>query len=485
MTTLLANPELIRNVRAQLRWGRVLTAAVVCVLLSLAVGFSMAYEHRGTSQPHAWGLEFFNIVVLAQVVVLLMGGGVACLHAVQREKDTNTFDFQRITRLAPLELALGKLLGAPATSYFVVLCLMPAALVGAIVGRVQPSVVLSIYVVLVLGSICFHALALLISLLVERGAASAAVLLFLVLVGMTSTGNSPFMNLGMLSPFAAPELIEQTTVDVFFGWRVHHVFVLVVLYLAFTGWFLLAVARNIKRDPAVYELFTPMQALGFALYVNLVLVGFFRWKALAPLDDQVVMLTLNTMLFFVLGLALLRNRDRLRRLREAGGGDPGWAAATWPAPYLITGTLLVGLAVVAIHSGRDPGAQWDPGLAIFRVVLFSLWLARDVLYLQWMNLRRSRHPVVLGAVFLAVFYACAAILFAALGLFGTPKGLAFTALFVPAAALGVQPETWSAHLEFWFLGLVVQVVAAGVFVVLQRRKLAELSTRTTPDAAVV
>lgn len=494
MTAVLANPELVRNTRAQLRPDRVVTVAVVCGLLSLAVGYSTAYTHGGPGR--LWGLEFLRIAVAAQTFVLVLGGGFLSLLAIQREKEMNTFDYQRVTRLRPLELAVGKLFGGTVLMYFIVLCLMPAALVGAVVGHARPAFVVAAYAVVVLGAISVHALALLLSLLLERGIAVAGGVLFLIVLWVNPLVAAQFwLDLGSLSPFFAADLSTQMTwavmprppgttifmtggygmTDVFFGWPVHHAAVAVILYACFAAWFLLAVVRNIKRDPAGYEIFTPAQALGFLLFINLIFVGFFRWSRWSAAESQADLLGLNTTLCFVLGVALLRNRDRVRRLYARHRLSPGWLAAAWPAPYLAAATLLVGLVPVAILKAIGKlDAEWDLGVAIFRAVLFSAWLLRDILYLQWMNLRRGGR-LRLGLLYLAVFYICTGIVFGALNLFGTPRGLAFTAVFMPPAVFSLRLGAWPSTWDVWLVALCAQILLAGVFVSLQRRTLADLT----------
>jgi hypothetical protein len=499
---LFENPEFIRNVRAQLRWGRMLSAAAICASLSLAIGFSMAYGYSRSAAPHEWGLKFLYLILVFQIVTLLIGGGVACLQSIQREKDTNTFDFQRVTRLTPFELAVGKLFGAPVMTYFIVLCLMPAALVGAFVGRARPSFVAAAYVILILGSICAHAFALLLSLLVERTAATGAVLLFLAVVGFTSPPDYGMFDLGKLNAFYALELVEATSWTLakapvtwqynqpimtafFFGKAVHQVLALIVLYATFTGWYLLAVARNIKRDPSIYELYSPAQALGLALYVNLIAIGFFRWRVFQRLEAEAILAGMNMFLFAVLGLAVLRNRERVRRMvRQAGESAENWLTASWPAPYILAGMLLVGAAVVAALQMRmDARGEWSLSLAIFRWVFLVFWLTRDVLYLQWMNLRQGRRQMVMAIVYLWVFYTCVNILFAALDVYDTPRGLSFAAIFVPAPVFGLGVSAWTDLRTMWLLALAAQVAFSALFVNLQRRKLAELSGSSAPALA--
>jgi len=493
-----SNPEVLRYARAQLRWDRMLSTAAICGILSLVVGYSIVHNAQ---DPQQSGLEFLSIVVRAQVFLLLVVGGLAALHAVQREKDLYTFDFQRVTRLTPLELTVGKLFGAPIFSYFIALCLLPAAVAGAVAGRAHPSYVLLSLAIVLLGAIGFHAFALLLSLLVDRATAIAGVvLLVLIITGIPSTVSQIFLNLGSLSPAYAAELItrdawrgrpllaprwplsQHPVDDVLFGLPVDHAFVLLALYATFTGWCLLALVRNIKRDPAVYEIFTPWQALGFAVYVNLIVVGFFRWSGFGPLDAQEVLLGVNAGVFLTLGVILLRNRDHVRRLREHHA-EPPWVALSWPTPYLVPGALLIGLATVAIvEAVRGPDAAWDPWLAVVRVAVISAWILRDTLYLQWMNLRRGQRPLLVGLLYLAVFYTCAGIIFVSFRLFSTPAGTAYAGIFAPATVLALSHAFWVDARLVWIAGLGIQLLAAGGFVLLQRRVQSDLSAHAAVDA---
>jgi hypothetical protein len=493
-----ANPELIRNVRAQLRGERMIAVAAICLVLSLVVGFSGSYRFLGIDRAR-WGVEFLHQALWVQAMVLVLGGGFAALQAIQREKEMNTFDFQRVTRLSPWELTIGKLLGAPALMYFIALCLVPAAVVGAVVGGARPPFLLAGYVILILGAVTVHAFALLLSLLVERGVASLGVILILLALWTGPVLATGFvLNLGSLSPLIASDITTQVSwavdpglarndvifaprllTDVLFGWPVHHVYVLVVLYLVFTAWFLLAVARNIKRDPAVYQIYTPAQALGLAVWINLIFLGFFRWSRFAPFNAVNTFLGLNAALFFALGLVLLRNRDTIRRLRAQSARAGGWVAALWPAPYVFGGSLVTGLVPVAIlQMIRPPDAEWDLGLVLFRVAVIAAWITRDLLFLQWMNLLRGRgRPIRRGMLYLAVFYACAGVLVTTLHSWtsGDPVGLATAGVFLPPMVLNLSPAAWAAGWALWLAGLGLQVAVVWLFVRLQHGKLAELA----------
>src|SRR5947209_7055235 len=177
-----SNPELIRNVRGQLRPGKIIATACICAAISIAVGFAFSYQSRNVAGPPKWGFELFQVAFWLQALMVAVGGGIACINNIYREKEQNTFDYQRVTRLTPLELTLGKLLGAPVFTYFVSLCLMPLAIFAAVKAELRISMVLAVYVALLVGTLAVHMLALLISLLTVRGAHTGAILLLLVLV---------------------------------------------------------------------------------------------------------------------------------------------------------------------------------------------------------------------------------------------------------------------------------------------------------------
>lgn len=497
MRGLLSNPELVRYVRAQLRPRRALAYAALCAVISLTIWFSVSEAASIRKAPaEEWGKGMLRIILWIQAAVLVVGGGTACLHSIHREKEMNTFDFQRVTRLTPLELALGKLFGAPATAYFAVLCLFPAAVVGAVVGRVRPSFFFAACAVILLGSVCAHAFAVVLSMQLERGGSSAAMLAFLLVLGLVSTPVYASFRIHQLSPFFATSLVDEISwqavpdagrdgveawvppgfTDVFFGRPIHHVFVMIIVYLTILAWYLLAISRNIKRDPAVYELFSPVQSLGLVLYVNLLLVGFFHWRDSAPHADQATLLTLNLFLFFTLGLILMRRRDQLRRrLREIGNRATGWLAALWPAPYLLVGWTLMGLAVTAVaRMQRIPNAPWNTGLALFMVAFLALWVVRDVLYLQWINLTRIRRPLVMGFLYLIVFYSCAGVLVGTLGFFREQGRSAVAAILIPGKVFELYPNVWLRDRASWLAALGVLALMPVLFAYLHRQKLREL-----------
>ena len=504
MTALWSNPEFIRNLRSQLRPGRVIATACICAAISVATGFAISHQYKSATGLYGWGFAVFQVALWLQLLMLAAGGGIACVNSIHREKEQNTFDYQRVTRMTPLELTLGKLFGAPVFSYFVCLCLMPLAIFGAVMGRLKFSNLLAVYAVMLVGSLMIHMLALLISLLTVKGSHTAAILLLLVLLwGTSGVSPSRVFQLGPCGPFYAAQIagVENWntdrvatsagtyeipgTVDVFFGQKIHHVPVLLAIDLMFTGWFLLAMVRNIKRDPNYYEIYSPLQGLGLAIFVNLLFVGFFNWGNSTPVEAQSILLSLNTLVFFCFGLVMLRNRERVRRIiRSREGAEISWLDSTWPAPLLIAGTLAAGLLVVlGVAEGRNPQVEWNPNFAVLRSLFFVAWIVRDIQFLQWMSLRRGKHALVTGVLFLVIFYVCVSILMGPLGMYSIPDRIPFSAFFVPSAVYLLDHGAWAIRPAIWSAAFLAQWIFIAAFIWLQQRIIEELNSSAQAPAS--
>ena len=163
--------------------------------------------------------------------------------------------------------------------------------------------------------------------------------------------------------------------------------------------------------------------------------------------------------------------------RFFGGSSADWLAAIWPAPYLVAGTLLSGGAMILmIRSKLQPGLEvdWSFGLGTLQVAFAAAWLARDFIYLQWMNLLRTRRPLITGAVFLIVFYACLGIVLSTPHLFDRAES-STAAIFIPSVALGLEADTWSVQQARWIVTLLLVLGQTLLFAWLQRRELKHLA----------
>jgi hypothetical protein len=499
-----AMPEAARNARIQLRPKRMLTVAAICAVASITT--YLFYEHPFEPQTM---LDFFLYSVIS---ILIIGGGIYCLQSVHREKELNTFDYQRVTRLTPLELTLGKLFGAPCLTYFLMLCCVPITVIAAYLSGLRTGAILEIYAIILLGTISIHALALLISVIAWRGTSAGAIIFFLALVyiGVLYDGDrSGILAVHQISPYYAAVIRNPAAAgyglvplpagkDLVFGTPVSHVLVLLVLYVTFAGWMLLALVRNIKRDPSVYEIFTPLQGFGFVVYLQLIVLAFYQWTretlnwynagassnwrleqyTVEPSQAEKEFLAISLWFFIVFGLMLLRNRERVRqRILKLGRGAVNWWAAIWPAPYLVGGILAMGLAMIGlIWHKLHPDTSWSFRMALFDVCFMAAWVARDAIYLQLMKLRRGRRSLMTGLIYLLVFYGCSSALWAAFGYYRTAGRdyTAYGAFLGPWAMFGLNDTNWANNTKIWCGALAILACEAIVFAVLQRGQLMKL-----------
>ena len=498
------NPEFIRNVRLNLRPGKMLTTAGIAIMLTLVIGFSLNHLQGVSPEgPRGWGFYLLKSLFWLQALILAAGGGIACVNAIYREKDQNTFDFQRVTRLSPLELTLGKLFGAPVFMYFLCLCFTPMVVFAAWKGHSDFLSLLIAYALLLVGSLVIHSFALLVSLLTVRGSHTTAIILILVALWTFSnifmlTGN--YLQLASLSPFYASEyvyrpvsifgLTSPTMMDTFFTHKIKHFAVFIVLDLCLVAWFLLALARNIKRDPNQYDLYSPLQSFGIIAFINFVLLAFVNWQSAPLIDIQGALLTINGIVIGAVGLAQLRNRDRTRRiLRAENDASRAWINLSWPAPFMIVASIAASVVIsVAAGMARDPLTEWSTGFNIFRAIFFVVWIVRDTQFLQWMSLQRGKRPLFKGMLYLTVFYACSWAVLSGFSAFRDADRTPFTAFLLPTPIYYLDHGTWSLRPAIWGAAFITQWALVALFIFLQQRTIAELahssSTESTPVPAV-
>ncbi|MGA8223346.1 MAG: hypothetical protein WB780_16990 [Candidatus Acidiferrales bacterium] len=480
------NPELLRNVRIQLRPKRMLMAASITAILSLII-LPALWSNVGATGRTGWGEQFLITVIVVQGIAILLGGGIACLQSISREKELNTFDYQRITRLSPLELTVGKLLGAPAMAYFIAISLVPAELVGLANSTWRAGDLVDIWILLLFGALAFHSFNLMISMLLKRTPSTGIVLLFLFFAGMPGLSWMTILFARGNHVAAASQVIK------FYGVSLPSTPFFSFLYASYAAWFILALERNIKRDPAAYELLTPLQALGFAGWQNVLFIGLTPLAEFGPQSGQMVSIWVNIMIFGALGLVLLRNRDRARRrLREMGERGLSWLEASWPAPYVIIGVIATGLLPLLLMGGNLAGPNagrihpepLNMGLFFFRLTFLALWLSRDLMYLQWMYLRPGRKPLTRAMLYAFVYYSAMFVLFFTRSGSVQPAEAAFQSVFVPGRALVLDAASWSQASPTWLIALASQGVVMLFFAFLCRQELQSLATRpkTYPTA---
>jgi hypothetical protein len=489
----LDNPELRRNLQIELSPKRLFTSGLITSIFALLVVPSLLTT--STRAAHQEISQYLMIILWSQKFTLTLGGAMFCWRAVRRERELNTFDFQRITRLTPLELAVGKLFGAPALPYFITLCLaVPAFFSAATSSPFAMALLVRSYILLFTGALVIHAFALMISTVSDKSGGASGVLLLLLLQIFPLIGW-----LSVTSVMRSPQNLGDTTPFRFYGMNLPPTILWAVLELGFAAFFLLAIVRNIKLDVEAMQLFTVGQGLAFAAYCNFVWIGFYPW-ATARGSGPGLLIFWALSLFYLVGIGVLQSREVLRRqLREPGTARSGAATLLRPIGLLLAGAVFTAMLIVALiqqHYLANAFAPQryasDPGSGALQnfllVPYFAAWLARDLFYLQWMKVRPVRSPLRKAFLYLAVFYVSTSIVFRSSFTSLSPDSTAFSLWFAPFALLRTWTDIqWNNAAGLWLVALLVQLASAAAFAYAYLQQVAALgrvgqvSPPTTPS----
>jgi hypothetical protein len=508
------NPEFIRHCRSELRRSRMTTVALVvlfvCGLTILACWaaakqqmtfyHSQAFvvvkppipsatsaqsgdepsddeaeqasrirsSHAKSSIASATALKSYYPMMFMQFGVLTFWSLLSCTQGISRERERNTWDFQRTTRLLPSELLVGKLLGEPVLAYFIFLCVLPITLITGIVGQVPLLNILLGDFVTVIAALFIGIAGLWVSSLFEsrsRGIGLIAGLaIYGIFLGCTGLAGSPFSGLAGFSPLTTfvPLLgrVHVPLSPLLFGGRVPWLLMTILLYVTFGAWLVLMLVRNLKKDVSEMRMLSHWQAVGCCAFLNFVLYALLdpmRGNAFSTAADFVsFMVLINGIIFFFLGVAMLSTSERIdpdallsaRSFLSGNGLQWPWLLISAIVSYLL---LIWGLYMWKSQLGFDAHLMASGAVSMLIVLVF---ITRDVLFIQWCKLTRLRSPLVKGVLFLGLYYAGAAVLYtvmdvsshsAATGLANvlTPAG-AFTSALAPASVL---------------VGIVIQVMA--------------------------
>src|SRR5208282_2128426 len=146
--------------------------------------------------------------------------------------------------------------------------------------------------------------------------------------------------------------------------------------------------------------------------------------------------------------------------------------AVWPSPVLAAGTILVGAFIVAgLSYSHSHDRDWSLGFAVLRSLYFTLWIVSNLQFLQYMNLRPGKHPLVMSVLYLSIYYICACFFLSAFNGFRIVKYMPVTCLFVPSGVFLLVPTTWRQSPPLWATGLALQLIVIVLFFFLQSRRL--------------
>jgi hypothetical protein len=507
-----ANPEFVRHRRAELRPVRAITVAavvlVMCALLGLACWsyeqsqmemFRHGAETYGTAAwlqrvhdleqqlPRKTALLFYRWLIGLQGLALTFWTLFSCAQSVSGERDRKTWDFQRVTRLTPTEILIGKLLGEPVLLYFAVLCAAPITFIAGIVGGLSAGVVLSIFIFLAVTSLFLGLGGMWLSTLLEsrtRGIGLiGALALYLFTMGAFGMKDSGLPGFAAMSPLAGiVDLFGHTPhpalqrLPVLFGHEVPWLLMNILLCGSFSAWLALMLIRNLKRDYPEIRPLSRWQAVGCAAFLNFLIYALLQpvpmevRRTIAGVfnDDKSVaifVVAMNGVFLFLMGLATLTPQERLKvwQRKHTTGAPALFADDGLPWPWL-------GISAVVAYALMIWGLlAWDHTLplemttlqgAAIRLLIVLVFVMRDVLFLQWCMLTRLRQPIVKGVLFLCLYYAAAAVLIG-LATVASNYGYWMTALLTPVRALDPHAVGFATSPET-YVGLLLQMGMIGV-----------------------
>jgi hypothetical protein len=493
------NPEFVRHRRGELRTTRAITVAaivlVICLLIWLGCWLARASEmaafHRQSEQfgnPTAARLAqmdresaakvwaaFYSALAYTQLAILTFWCLLCCAQSVSGERERKTWDFQRATRLNPHELLIGKLLGEPVLAYFIVLCCLPVTLLAAVLGHEAWLNVVSGYLLILSGALFIGLAGLWMSSLFEsrsRGVGLIGTFGLYLLIGFSGkiAEHSHFPGFAAFSPLTglAPMLEHepQEYAATLFGSPVSWLLMSMLLYVTFGGWFVLMLLRTIKKDFDQIRPLSRWQSIACAAFLNYAFYALFSpgWEdyRMNAYRFTTMIVFINAIILFAMGLATITSYERLKVWWRTRGQDR-WSLFSedgLPWPWLVlsgaVGYLLLAWGLYAWRNvlGFDRETL-AAGLVQFLAV--SIYVTRDVLFIQLSRLTRMRAPVLKGFLYVSLYYVAAVILSAVFGIHSKTAGPTVLALLTPAGVL--ESEGLGFHYPAAvFIGMAIQLV---------------------------
>ena len=489
------NPEFVRHCRSELRRSRMTTVALVvlfvCGLTILACWATEKAARQNEKEPYdlstqlpsgemqriqeppiavATALKSYYPLMLMQFGVLTFWSLLSCTQGISRERERNTWDFQRTTRLASSELLVGKLLGEPVLAYFIFLCVLPVTFVTGIVGHVRSLNILLADFVTLIAALFIGLAGLWVSSLFENKSRGIGLIAGLAIYGMflgcTGMADSPFGGLAGFSPLTTflPLLgrVPSALHPMLFGGRVPWLLMTVLLYITFGAWLALMLLRNLKKDVNEMRFLSHWQAIGCCAFLNFVLYALLDLTRGNPFitaaDFVSFMVLINGIIFFFLGVAMLSTSERIdpesllsaRAFFSGNGLQWPWLMISASVSYLL---LLWGLYMWKDQIGFD-GHLIAWGAVSMLIVL--VFITRDVLFIQWCKLTRLRSPLVKGVLFLGLYYAGTAVLYSVMDVTSHAAATGLAHMLTPAAAFTYNSALVPASVV---VGIVIQVMA--------------------------
>jgi hypothetical protein len=310
-------------------------------------------------------------------------------------------------------------------------------------------------------------LSLWLSMLLEKTSPIAVALLIFFPLGWTfSLAYSSFPSFGAISIFPAIFSIYEADAEIalakptLFGVTTSFPVLTVLVYAAFGAWFVLMLARNLKKDREQLRYLSRWQAVGFGAFLNVLFYAFLDPKPLAakpgtgllePQDIAAFAVGLNGVILFAVGLATLTPHERLKVWwrRRAAGEERYFSESGLPWPWLAATALVAYVLLLAEAAGLRGSIaldRWQLGPAALRLLTVLIFVTWNILFLQWCNLTHMKRPLVKGVLYLCLYYVSVSIIGGVSSIGAESRARLIFELFTPFAvfksegpALGSRP----------------------------------------------
>ena len=156
------NPILRKHIRSRLRPQHLIPSIIVVVIICGCVvwgGHLLNGMNNGS---------VFTTLLFIQWGLLLVMGTSQVGSAVAHAKDSGILDFHRVSPLPASWVTMGFLIGAPIREYVMFACSLPFSFIPAAMGTPGAAGLVTIFPVLVVSSVMFHAMAVLVGLISKR-----------------------------------------------------------------------------------------------------------------------------------------------------------------------------------------------------------------------------------------------------------------------------------------------------------------------------
>ena len=502
------NPEFVRHVRAELRPARAITllvvALLVCALIWLSCwSFEQSELERARSSAHqfnraAWAarvqlleqtgsqniwLLFFQWIFALQAGVVTLWSLLACAQSVAGERDRKTWDFQRTTSLTPSEILVGKLLGEPVLTYFLLVCLLPLTAIAGLLGGLSIGHLCSAYLLVLGGALFLGVCGLLLSTLLEARSRGMGMLggltVYFLAAGTVGLADSAFPGAAAFSPLSGILRLYRTNESAFlrsptlFGLSVPWLVLSLLLWVTFGTWIVLMLVRNLKREYDEIRPLSRWQAVGCAAFLNFVIYSLLDPTRVAGWNSRALvglMVGANGAILFVMGLATLSTPERLRVWwqERAAGGAAMFSEDGLPWPWLAFSAVTAYALLVWGALAWDHALPAEPKsleMAAGQLLVLLVFITRDVLFLQWCKLTRMRRPILKGLLYLCLYYATTGVLAALFGRESDRAALHVLYLFTPVGAANPEGEGFLYPASLYIgialeVGLIAAILAA-------------------------